>query len=281
VVAKASSEASPPEVAARDLEDAIGYLKAHPEDFPEWDGQHIAALGESAGGSVVLDAVADANARGSQDKPQVSATWSGAMEMGSMDTTPDDGFFSADSCDHARGYVTPMQTEPDYMVNCWFASDRYMGSANEDGTPRCGLSWGSGGPVPDPYMTHISRESSDCAADLDAWWDSSPYRIWAAQGATEADYGPVFIANGGGDDAGTGVNNDPGDYAAAETVALEEPREFYEWLTANTWTSDTARLCVVDTTMHGHKYEDMPCDDNLDSTVLTDTGDFFLAHLSP
>ncbi len=176
-MAKPSSEASPPEVAARDLEDAIGYQKAHPEDFPEWDGQHIAALGESAGGSVVLDAVADANARGSQDKPQVSATWSGAMEMGSMDTTPDDGFFSADSCDHARGYVTPMQTEPDYMVNCWFASDRYMGSANEDGTPRCGLSWGSGGPVPDPYMTHISQDSSDGLrerADLQEWVIAHP-----------------------------------------------------------------------------------------------------------
>jgi hypothetical protein len=98
------------------------------------------------------------------------------------------------------------------------------------------------------------------------------------------DSAPVAMANGGGWTAGTGrEGNDPADFARAETVSLEEVFEFYDRLGANGWNPllDQIRLCVVDTTIHGSKYQDMACDDNGDSTVFLDTADFLISHMSP
>src|SRR5439155_8917811 len=65
------------DVAAHDVRDAVAYLKANPTSFPAWDGSRVAALGTSAGGTVLLDAVASTT--DPEVLPDVAATWSATM----------------------------------------------------------------------------------------------------------------------------------------------------------------------------------------------------------
>jgi hypothetical protein len=171
------------------------------------------------------------------------------------------------------------------MVHCWKGTDHYLDSYDENGDPICGFD--AQGNV-DPAYTHIPPDDPepDCvdSTGVQQWHDASPFNIWTDNVASVIDYGPVFTANGGGDDAGTGLGNDPGDYDAAETVAVQEPLDFFGLLVGNDWNEgevDHAILCVVDTVRHGTNYEDMHCDDNSDpgASVLSDTGDFLLAQM--
>ena len=68
----------------------------------------------------------------------------------------------------------------DTVINCWFATDRYLNSFYPDGKPRCGLTEEGQMEVPDPYVTHIAHTTSDCEADLTSWWNASPQRVFTS-----------------------------------------------------------------------------------------------------
>jgi len=263
------------DVAAQDVEDAIGFVKDNPSMFPSWDGR-IAALGTSAGGTVLLDAIADAVANSSEDKPDVTATWSAMMQFADLNSVPVDGFASEDACDHARWYVPPDPDgyDPGRMGGCWWAMDHYMDWTATQQSPYCGFD-GPGGEV-GPDSTDVP---GDCTSDLQSWYDVSPYVTWAS--ATESDFGPMFVANGGGPYI---APPDPYPYEDAETVVITDPVDFYKLLTQTLdWTSDEANLCIVDAPLHGSEYEDYLCDDDATSghTVFWKTAAFINSQLPP
>jgi len=113
------------------------------------------------------------------------------------------------------------------------------------------------------------------ASENTTFHDASPYVSWAT--ANESDFGPVFIANGGGD------YTDPYDYAKAETVAITEPEDFnHDRLIGNGWALADAELCIVDAPKHDSQYEDLPCEgDPEGATVFSDTAAFIDAQLPP
>ena len=234
--------------------------------FPRWDGR-IAALGKSAGGTVLLDAVADAVGKSSQNKPDVTATWSAKMFLADLHTVPVDGHNSGDSCDHARSYNPPPDYDPGRVAACWVGVNHYMDATHTQQTPNCGFD-GPDGRV-DPRYTDVP---GDCTSDLTSFHDASPYVSWAT--ANESDFGPVFIANGGGD------YTDPYDYDKAETVAITEPVDFYNRI-ASAWGTH-AHLCIVDAPKHDSQYEDLPCENDPEgATVYSDTAAFIEAQLPP
>ncbi len=237
--------------------------------FPSWDGR-IAALGKSAGGTVVLDAVADAVGKSSQNKPDVTATWSAKMLFADLHTVPNDGNDSEDSCDHARSYNPPPDYDPGRVAACWVGVNHYMDATHTQDTPNCGF----GGPDGRVEATYTDVPG-DCTSDLQSWHDASPYVSWAT--ANKPDFGPVFIANGGGD------YTDPYDYDKAETVAITEPEDFnHDRLIGNGWALADAELCIVDAPKHDSQYEDLPCEgDPEGATVFSDTAAFIDAQLPP
>ena len=273
-------------VAAQDVEDAIGYLKGG--TFSAWDGTHIAAWGGSAGGTVLLEADADAHRPGgSGNAPQVTATWSAMMEFGNMQSVPTgDGLMSADSCDHAKGYFSDPY-DGGRMDDCWTGENHYMDFLHTQVLPYCGFDHLSGGQLDgevDPQHTDISGNPSPpdtCTTDDADWANASPYTEWLNQNATEAVYGPVFMANGGGpyDPA----HPEQYQYKSAETEAVTDAYDFKDLLLDTLhWGSSNLDLCIVDTPKHATEYQGLPCEgDPQGATVLDDTAAFISAHLPP
>jgi acetyl esterase/lipase len=162
-VTRADPTTGRPSVATADLLAASAWIRANASTFWSWNGK-VAAIGESAGGHLVLQAVAEADP-GLGERPDVVAVWSAKLEMGRFQVPPKDGWPSADTCDHSR---VPHQ--------CWPGEDAYLGA------PGCGR------PL-NPFTT-------DRCADAPRWPAASPLLRWAAR--TRADLVPVFFANGGG-----------------------------------------------------------------------------------
>jgi hypothetical protein len=249
---------------AKDVGDAIAFLKDDPDpeqDFPHWDGTHVAALGTSAGGTVLLTAVALAATASEADRlPDVVATWSAKTEFATFDTTPTDPdpWGSDDTCDHAK---------PQGLQNCWRGVDHYLDAFDAQGNPTCGF------PI-DQNSTDVDPDNpteTDCTDDPQSWVDASPRSEWDT--ATYPEFPAVLIVNGGGTPGEeTGENNDPNNYDRAEVVTLEDVLELYQDLVINF--GSAAGLCVVDTKIHGAKYEYLPCDDDTENTVFESTDNF-------
>src|SRR6266536_2639891 len=193
---------------------------------------------------------------------------SAKMLFAALHTVPNDGLTSEDSCEHARSFNADPY-DPRRIAGCWIGVNHYMDATHTQDTPNCGFD-GPDGTV-EPTYTDVP---GDCTSDLQSWYDASPYVSWAT--ANKPDFGPVFIANGGGD------YTDPYDYDKAETVAITEPLDFHiDRLLGNGWNTSNSQLCIVDAPKHDSEYEDLPCDDDLDSTVFSDTAAFIDAQLPP
>lgn len=161
-VARTDPTTGRPSVATADLRAAMAWIRANASTFWAWNGR-LAAIGESAGGHLVLQAIAETDDLG--ERPDVAAVWSAKLEMGRFQAPPDDHWPSADTCDHSR---VPHQ--------CWPAEDAYLGAA------------GCGFPL-NPFTT-------DPCADAPRWLAASPLFRWGER--TRADLVPVFFSNGGG-----------------------------------------------------------------------------------
>ncbi len=263
---KEAWETGQPHAAVQDVQDAIAWIKANASSYWPWNGK-LAALGSSAGAAVLLEAIASAPP---EDQPLVdaSATWSAKMEFATFDTPPTDGFASKDTCDHSHFPDPHNPNDRDRAPGCWFGVDSYLDSFNADRVPDCGFENGQ-----------VNRDSTDidpsdpehaCDSKWRDWVDASPRVSWACQCADA--FGPVFVANGGG--------TDPNDAMQAETVPLEEAREFHGVLVQNLWLPEDAVLCEVNTTQHATGYENLPCNDGNPNTVLGRTITFFIDHLT-
>jgi acetyl esterase/lipase len=200
-------------VAAQDVLSAIAYLKAHSTDFPNWDGTNIAALGTSAGGTVLLEAVASTT--DPDELPQVVATWSATMSFATFVDPPHemgkDEYDSYDTCDHAQSGDYSNINNPGKADDCWTGVDHYLDSVEESGDGICGFATDPREVDRDTTDVDPDGPSSTCGADSSEWADASPRVEWGLTGSGAV---PVFIANGGG----------PYDYdvEAAETVPLRE-----------------------------------------------------------
>ncbi len=104
----------------------------------------------------------------------------------------------------------------------------------QDPNHRCGFDHtveeGQNDDQGDPFLTDISGNPSQdiCTTDDADWANASPYTEWLNQNATEAVYGPVFMANGGGpyDPAHPELYQ----YARAETEAVTDAYDFRDLL---------------------------------------------------
>jgi acetyl esterase/lipase len=153
-----------PSPATTDIRDAIAWVRAHAGEYGLWNGK-VAAVGSSAGGHLLLEAIALATS--SSERPDVAATWSGLIEPGRFVLKPADRWASEDGCDHARA-----------AADCWRALDQYLDA------PGCG--------------SPLDQDSTDACADGTEWVEGSPYVRWSR--GSRASLVPVFFSNGGGPD---------------------------------------------------------------------------------
>ena len=71
-------------------------------------------------------------------------------------------------------------------------------------------------------------------------------------------------------------------YTSAETVAVTDAYDFDTLLGTLGWLPADLDRCIVDTPLHGTKYEGLPCEgDPPGGTVLADTAAFISSHLPP
>jgi len=255
-------------VATGDVEDAISWAQDTylPEHYSsEWNGT-LVVIGSSAGGTLVLQALADYATAHPTDPPLVPAfaTWSAKFEMASFDSdqAPDDGYSSYDTCDHANGYVPPAADIPNWIRNCWNGLDHYFDSfvlplPAGDPVPLCGF------PI-DPDTTDIDPNQTENCADPQPWEDASPYTTWAEALRDQLTLPPVFFANGGGPNENV--------YANSELVPLKEANDFEALL--QQFPSTTFQKCIVDGPHHDGQYVyDYSCEGETDSVFKT-TMDF-------
>jgi len=268
---KQAWETGEPHAAVQDVEDAVSWVKDHAASYwSGWNGK-VAALGSSAGGTALLEAIAEMS---TPEAPlvDVAATWSAKMEFAAFDTPPtgpDDPFQSKDTCDHSHaGSLDPM--DRGRAAGCWFGVDRYLDSFYPNGKPHCGFDE-SGAIDRDTTDIDPANPEQSCEPDKAGdWVDASPQVSWGCLCA--AAFGPVFFANGGGPDRN--------DVLQAETVPLEEALEFQGTLLGQDWLPADAVLCTVNTPLHSTNYRDLPCNDDTPS-VFDRTIAFFNDHLTP
>ena len=179
-------------------------------------------------------------------------------------TPPTDGFASKDTCDHSHFPDPHNPDDRDRAPGCWFGVDSYLDSFHPGPgrEPYCGFD--QDGNV-NRDTTDIDPPESVCETNAQDWVDASPRVSWDCLCFSQ--FGPVFVANGGGPD--------PNIATQAETVPLREAQEFQQALLANFWSDTDAVLCTVDTTLHATAYEGLPCDDGDPSTVFGRTIAFF------
>jgi hypothetical protein len=166
------------------------------------------------------------------------------------------------------------------MLGCWKAEDHYMDYLHTQPGALCGID-GTDGEV-DPEHSDITGVSSQdtCTTDEAAWTDVSPYYRWSDPSVNPDDYGPVFIANGGGPYDPDHPENY--DYANAETVAITDPYDFDTLLQTLDWNSSNLELCIADVAQHGIWYRHDPCDfEPANTTVIAATAEFITSHWPP
>jgi acetyl esterase/lipase len=250
-----SVETGLPAVAAQDVQEAIAWVRLNVTDYWGWWNGKVAAVGESAGGNILLEAVATTS--DSTKKPDVVATWSGKIEMGRFIQRPNDGITSDDTCDHSH------KSGPNFegVTRCWTGEDFYLNSVDYSQTP----------PNPPTPVCGIPRDpvNSKPCADAQPWIDAAPYTQWNA--GSHSTLPPAFFSNAGGPD--------PNIYANAETVPLQEAIEFRNLLVLKGFLQGVDMdFCVVDSKLHGSKYLFDPalsCETHPGEFVFTSTLNFF------
>lgn len=243
-----------PGAAAEDVQDAIKWVRGHVSSYWAWNGR-IAAVGASAGGNILLQAIATTS--DPEKKPDVAGTWSGKIEMGQFVSPPDDGIASADTCDHSH------KDGPNFsgVKRCWTGEDFYLNSLDYSQTP----------PNPPAPVCGfpIDQAHTKVCADAQEWLDAAPYTQWNA--GSHSTLPPVFFSNAGGPD--------PNIYVNAETVPLQEAIEFRNLLVLKGFLQGVDMdFCVVDSKLHGSKYLFDPalsCEIHPGEFVFTSTLNFF------
>jgi len=158
---KQAWETGQPHAAVQDVEDAVSWVKAHAASYwSGWNGK-VAALGSSAGGTALLEGIAD-TAQSGEPLVDVAATWSAKIEFGEfVDHVPTD-HASRDTCDHSK-----------VPTNCWWGVDSYLNSVDSQGKPVCGF----------PIDQEITDPCADGITDP-SWLEASPHKEWDLQSHT-------------------------------------------------------------------------------------------------